>query len=280
MAGVVLITGSSTGIGRASALALAAAGFRVFAGIRRAEDGEALAQADPRIEPLILDVADSASIAAAAQRARETTAGRLDGLVNNAGIVVPGPVEGVELDGLRRQLEVNVVAQVAVTQALLPLIRDARGRVVFISSIGGRIALPYLSPYNASKHALEAIGDALRQELRQFGVEVSIVEPGAVATPFWDKGLAAAPKARTAMEPEIERLYAADLDRIEASSKRTAARGVAPERVAEVVVEALTAKRPRARYLVGADARIQATLRRLLGDRAFDRLIARELRRG
>jgi NAD(P)-dependent dehydrogenase (short-subunit alcohol dehydrogenase family) len=276
----VVVTGSSTGIGRASALALAARGLTVFAGVRRAEDGEALvASVAGELEPLILDIGDGASIEAAAERVREATGGRLAGLVNNAGVVVPGPVEGVDLDELRRQLEINVVAQVAVTQALLPMIRNTRGRVVFMSSIGGRRAIPYLAPYNASKHAIEAIGDALRQELRQFGVEVALVEPGSVATPFWDKGLAEAPRARAAMDPELLELYARDLDLVEAASRKSAARGIPPEKVAEAVVHALTASRPRTRYLVGPDAKVQGAIGRVLPDRVYDRLIARELRR-
>lgn len=276
----VVVTGSSTGIGRASALALAREGFTVFAGVRKPEDGEALvAAAEGELEPLALDIADGASIAAATERVREATAGRLAGLVNNAGIVVPGPVEAVDLDELRRQLEVNVVGQVAVTQAFLPMIRAARGRVVLMSSIGGRMSVPHLSAYNASKHALEAIGDSLRQEMRQFGVEVAIVEPGSVATPFWDKGHAEAPKARAAMGPELLEIYGPELDQLEAASRKTAARGVAPDRVAEAIVQALTAAKPRTRYLVGVDAKIQAQLRRLLPDRVLDRLIARELRR-
>lgn len=280
MSGAVVVTGSSTGIGRASALALAGHNFHVFAGVRNPDDGEALLAATTgELEPLIIDVTDAEAIAAAATRVGEATGGRLDGLVNNAGIVVPGPVEGVDLDGLRRQLEVNVVAQVAVSQALLPQIRAARGRVVFISSVGGRMSLPYLSAYHASKHALEAIGDSLRQEVRQFGVEVAIIEPGSVATPFWDKGQAEAPKARAAMDPELERIYAGELDRVQAAAEKTAARGVAPERVAEAVVHALTAAKPRTRYLVGTDAKIQARLRKVLPDRVFDRLIARELQR-
>jgi NAD(P)-dependent dehydrogenase (short-subunit alcohol dehydrogenase family) len=276
-----VVTGSSSGIGRASALALAREGFRVFAGVRRPEDGEALlaAAAGGELEPLDLDVGDGDSIATAAERVREATGGRLDGLVNNAGVVVPGPVEGVDLDELRRQLEINVVARVAVTQALLPMIRAARGRIVFMSSIGGRMSLPHLSPYSASKHAIEAIGDSLRQEMRGLGVQVAIIEPGSVATPFWDKGQAAAPKARAAMGPELERLYSDDLDAAQAGAERTAARGIPPERVADAVVDALTAARPKTRYLVGTDAKIQAQLRKVLPDRVLDRLIARELRR-
>ncbi|MQA73776.1 MAG: SDR family NAD(P)-dependent oxidoreductase [Solirubrobacterales bacterium] len=276
--GAVVITGSSTGIGRATALALDRQGFEVFAGVRRPEDGEALrASASGSLEPLIVDVTDGASIAAAAARVREATGARLAGLVNNAGVVVPGPVEGIELDELRRQLEVNVVGQVAVTQAFLSMIRAARGRVVFMSSIGGRMSVPHLSPYHASKHALEAIGDSLRQEMRRFGVGVAIIEPGAVATPFWDKGLGEAPKARAAMGADLLAIYGDELDRIEAASERTAARGVPPERVADAVVHALTDAKPRTRYLVGTDAKLQAAMRTVLPARVFDRLIAREL---
>ena len=275
-----VVTGSSTGIGRASALALARDGFRVFAGVRKAADGEALvAAAEGELEPLSLDVADADAIAAAAERVREATGGRLAGLVNNAGVAVPGPVEGVDLDELRRQLEINVVAQVAVTQAFLPQLRSAHGRIVFMSSVGGRMAFPYLAPYNASKHALEAIGDSLRQEVGPFGVGVAIVEPGSVATPFWDKGLAEGPKARAAMNPELLELYGPALDQVEAASEKTAARGVPPERVADAVVHALTATKPKTRYLVGNDAKIQVGLRTILPDRVFDRLVARELRR-
>jgi len=276
----VLITGSSTGIGRACALALDRHGFDVFAGVRRAEDGEALrAAASPRLEPLELDVTDADQIAAAAARVREAAGGRLAGLVNNAGIVVPAPVEGVELDELRRQLEVNVVSQVAVTQAMLPMLRAGRGRIVLMSSIGGRMSTPMLGPYSASKHALEALGDALRQELRPFGIEVALIEPGAIATPFWGKGRAAADRLLGSIDAAVRELYREQIEVVEAAAVAAEERGIAPERVADAVVHALTAERPRTRYLVGTDARIQAALRRLVPDRVLDRLVARELRR-
>ena len=165
---------------------------------------------------MIVDVTDGGTIAAAAARIGEATGGRLYGLVNNAGVAVPGPVEGVPLEKLREQLEVNVIGQVAVTQAFLPMVRAAKGRVVFISSIGGRISVPFNSPYGASKHAIEAIGDALRQEVAPFGVEVSIIEPGAVATPIWEKGQAGAPALREAMDPEVLALYDEGLEALEA----------------------------------------------------------------
>lgn len=278
--GAVLVTGSSTGIGRACALRLDRVGFAVFAGVRRAEDGEALrGEASERLEPLILDVTDEEAIGGAAARLREAAGGRLAGLVNNAGVAVPGPVEALDLDELRRQLEVNVVGQVAVTQALLGMIRSARGRVVFMSSIGGRRSLPFLSPYNASKHALEAIGDSLRLELKPFGVAVSIVEPGAVATEIWGKGERDGARLRDAMAIEMRDLYGERLDRFQALAAKTGAGGVPADEVADAVERALTAARPKTRYVVGREARIQAAIGRVAPDRAMDRLIERELER-
>ena len=276
----VVVTGSSTGIGRACALRLDRAGLKVFAGVRRAEDGESLrADASERLEPLILDITDAAQIEAAAERVRAETAGQLAGLVNNAGIAVPGPVETIDLDGFRRQLEVNVVGQVAVTQALLGMIRASRGRVVFISSIGGRRGLAYLSAYNASKAAISSVGDSLRQEMRRFGVTVSIVEPGAIATPLWGKGEAQVPDIREAMSDDELTLYGERVERMRALSAKTNARGISPDKVAEVVEHAVTADNPRARYVVGIDAKVQAGAIKLLPSRAFDRVVEREIDR-
>jgi NAD(P)-dependent dehydrogenase (short-subunit alcohol dehydrogenase family) len=275
--GAVLVTGSSTGIGRASALGLERAGFQVFAGVRRPEDGEALRQAGSgALEPLILDVTDAAQIEAAAARVHEATGGSLAGLVNNAGIALGGPLEVLPVDEFRRQLEVNLVGQVAVTQAVLPQLRRARGRIVLISSIGGRLAVPYLWPYNASKWGLEAIGDALRVELRPFGVKVALVEPGAIATPIWGKGNETADRLRGLMSAEQEQAYGEALDRFTAARPADIA-GLPPERVAEVIEHALTARRPRTRYLVGRDAKLRARLRDLLPDRAWDALLARTM---
>jgi NAD(P)-dependent dehydrogenase (short-subunit alcohol dehydrogenase family) len=278
--GAVVITGCSTGIGRACALGLDRAGFTVFAGVRREADGEALrSDASGGLEPLIVDVTDGETIAAAAARVREATGGRLAGLVNNAGITVGGPVEAVPLDDFRQQLEVNVTGQVAVTQAFLAMIRGARGRVVFISSIGGRGGLQFLSPYNASKAALAAIGDSLRQEMRPFGVGVSIVEPGSIATEIWGKGDDQAQRLSEALDPEVLALYGERLDRMRALAAKTGATGLPAEAVAEVVEHALTTPRPRARYVVGRDAKVQAAARRVLPHRAMDRLIEREIDR-
>ncbi|MGE5282093.1 MAG: SDR family oxidoreductase [Chloroflexota bacterium] len=276
----VLVTGASTGIGYAAALRLDSDGWKVFAGVRREADSEALRKAgSERLEPLILDVTNSEQIAAAGARVGERVGSAgLDGLVNNAGIAIGGPIETLEIGDMRRQLETNVIGQVAVTKALLPMIRAARGRVVFVSSVNGRMSLPYLSPYSASKHAIEAIGDSLRGEMRPFGVKVSIIEPGAIETPMRDKGNAAASELKAAMSPEQLRLYGEAIDGFTAAAKKGDERASPPAKVAEAIVHALTARRPRTRYLVGLDARGQAALRWLLPDRVGDRIIAYAMR--
>jgi NAD(P)-dependent dehydrogenase (short-subunit alcohol dehydrogenase family) len=248
----------------------------VFAGVRREEDGEALRQAGSgQIKPLMLDVTDSKQIAAAAQQIREHVGSvGLDGLVNNAGIALGGPIEALAIDDLRRQLETNVIGAVAVTQALLPMVRAACGRVVFVGSVNGRLSLPFLSPYAASKHAIEAIGDSLRGEMRPFGVKVSIVEPGAIETPMREKGSAAARKAKDELSADQLRIYGKALDGFMAGAAKADEKTSPPEKVAAAIEHALSAGRPRTRYLVGPDARAQALLRSLLPDRVGDRVIA------
>jgi NAD(P)-dependent dehydrogenase (short-subunit alcohol dehydrogenase family) len=274
--GAVVVTGSSTGIGRACALHLDRLGFRVFGGVRTDEDGDRLrSAASERLEPLILDVTDPGHIARAVERVSGATEPPLAGLVNNAGIGVGGPLELMPVSDFRHQIEVNLIGQVAVTQAFIPALRRARGRLVFISSIGGLVATPYMSPYHASKFGIEAIGDALRLELRSSGIQVSIVEPGSIATPIWEKGRATATAVRGNLSAEGQDLYGKSLARAEEMLGQTAERGSPPEKVAKVVAHALTAGRPRTRYLVGADARAMATLKRLLPDRLRDRLLAR-----
>src|SRR5688500_3137446 len=184
--GAVVITGASTGIGHACALDLDSHGCHVFAGVRREEDAERLRSERAFIEPVRIDVTDADSIASARDRVGEAVgAAGLAGLVNNAGIAVPGPLEHLPIDELRRQLEVNLVGQVAVTQAFIPMLRTSRGRIVNIGSIGGRVALPMLGPYAASKHAIEGVSDSLRRELPPWGIEVSVVRPGPIATEIW-----------------------------------------------------------------------------------------------
>lgn len=274
-----LVTGASTGIGRATALGLDRAGWRVFTGVRRDEDAESLrAEGSERLTPLMLDVTDAGAIAAAAERIGGEVGGTgLDGLVNNAGIAVAGPLETMPIDQFRRQIEVNLTAQVAVTQAMLPMIRAAVGRIVFISSIGGRMALPLNAPYHASKFAIEAVSDSLRQELRPWKIEVAAIEPGSIDTPIWERGEKTVEEIRSRAPEAQERLYGKAIESLRAAVKSTAERGIPPEKVAAAVEHALTARRPRTRYLVGLDARGQLLAKRLLPDRAFDRLIARAM---
>jgi NAD(P)-dependent dehydrogenase (short-subunit alcohol dehydrogenase family) len=274
--GAVLVTGSSSGIGKATVLRLDRAGFQVFAGVRKRGDAEALeADGSDRLEPVIIDVTDAGTIEATRERVEQVTNGRLAGLVNNAGIAVAGPLETLDLDALRRQLEVNLTGHVAVTQAFIPMIRATRGRIVFITSIGGRMALPYLSPYHASKFALEGVGDSLRMEMRQFGVEVSIVEPGSIQTPFWGKETVEGVLER--MTPEQRRIYEQPSRAAAEGARKAEARGIPPDRVAKAVEQALTSSRPKTRYLVGVDARIQALLLKWLPDRVVDRVIATQM---
>ncbi|MEX2031234.1 MAG: SDR family oxidoreductase [Dehalococcoidia bacterium] len=279
--GAVVVTGASTGIGEASVLYLDGLGFHVFAGVRRVEDGERLRAAAPRITPVIIEVTDPASIAAAAatvqQALGDRAGGGLAGLVNNAGIALTGPLEFIEVDRVRRQFEVNFFGHLAVTKAFLPEIRRAQGRVVNMSSMAGRVAPPFYGPYTASKHALEAASDALRGELAPWGIHVSIVEPGAIDTPIWAKGMAFAHEAIDALPPHGRALYQRMLQPALDSVEAQATRGVSPEQVARAVGHALTAKRPKVRYVVGRDARIATLGRRLLPDRVMDRLLWRRI---
>jgi NAD(P)-dependent dehydrogenase (short-subunit alcohol dehydrogenase family) len=273
--GAVVITGASSGIGEACALHLDRVGFEVFAGVRRELDAAALgAKASAPLRTLLIDVTDGASIASAADAVLETVGDRgLAGLVNNAGVVVPGPLEFLDLAELRRQLEVTVSGQIAVTQAFLGALRRARGRVVNIGSIGGRVAVPFLGPYNASKFALEALTDSLRLELHASGIEVSIVEPGSVATAIWEKGDASADTVVGALSAPARDLYGEAIAAFRATSDAFAARAIPPIRVARAVEHALTARRPKTRYVVGRDARGQALAKWLLSDRMLDRLM-------
>jgi NAD(P)-dependent dehydrogenase (short-subunit alcohol dehydrogenase family) len=273
----VVVTGASTGIGRATALRLDSDGWRVFAGVRRETDGEALREeASERLVPVMLDVTDAGQIAAARDRiAEELDGAGLDGLVNNAGVALPGPLETLPIEDFRRQIEVNLTGQVAVTQAMLPLIREARGRVVFISSIGGRIAFPLTGAYHASKFGIEAVGDVFRQELRPWDIAVSIVEPGSIDTSIWERGEAAADEIGQRTHSAQEDLYGKAIEAYRKVVKQLAARGIAPEKVAEAVEHALSADRPRARYLVGLDAKTQARLKIVIPTRIFDRMVAR-----
>ena len=279
---VVVITGASTGIGRATALYLAGKGLRVLAGVRKPSDGEALVTALPSeakatggsVEPLLIDVASGESITRAAAEVSERLGGaRLAGLVNNAGIALGGPQEFLPLEDWRKTLEVNVFGLVDTTQKLLPHLIRSRGRVVNVSSIGGRVATPMMGPYVASKFAVEGLTAALRIELRDQGVWASCVQPGMVKTEIWQKGDAQLDHQKTSLPAEAQARYAPLVAAIERFSKAGRTKGIAPERVAHVIEHALFASRPRMRYPVGPDARMLVVLQWLLPDRAFEWLV-------
>jgi len=273
----VLVTGASTGIGRATALRLAAAGWRVFAGVRRDADGRALADASAgSLTPVALDVTDPAQIAAAADSIADAVGGAgLAGLVNNAGIARGGPVEYLPVDDWRLQFEVNLFGQVAVTQAMMPLLRDARGRIVFIGSNSGRISTPMMAPYGASKFAIEALAASMRLELRPWGMKVVVVEPGAVKTAIWDKGRALADELEAVMPADAASRYGDQIAAIRKGIETQDRTGIPADRVAAVVEKALTADRPRARYQVGIDSHVSAAASRVLPDRLLDVAVAK-----
>ena len=275
----VVVTGASTGIGAACARRLDRLGFQVFAGVRNAGDGATLsASASEKLVPVHLDVMMEESIAEAVALVERTVrpAG-LAGLVNNAGIAVAGPIEAVPIEQARRQVEVNVIGQMAVTQAFLPLLRQGRGRIVNMSSIAGLAATPFLGWYGASKFALEALTDALRLELRPWGIEVSSVEPGAIATPIWERSAALAERMRSTVDPQKLALYEQALTGMQEVIQKAARRAIPADEVAKVVARALTVRRPKTRYLVGLDARFRALLKQLLSDRGQDWLIGKFL---
>lgn len=276
----VVVTGASSGIGKACVFRLAELGFRVFAGVRKDADGEALrSKASERLVPVLLDVTDEGSIAAAARVVAEIVGERgLAGLVNNAGIAVAGPLEFLPVEELRRQLEVNVVGQIAVTQAFLPMLRTGRGRVVNIGSVSGRVAAPLLGPYCASKFALEALTATLRMELQPWGIAVSLIEPAGIATPIWEKSLARGDKLIAGLPPEVQERYGKMIAAQRKRAIKTGKHGIPVGEVVGPVIHALTSKRPRARYPIGNITRLGEIVR-LLPDKVRERIIMRQLSR-
>jgi NAD(P)-dependent dehydrogenase (short-subunit alcohol dehydrogenase family) len=279
IARTVVITGASTGIGEACALRLDARGWRVFACVRREQDGQALRQkASERLSPIPLDVSDATSIAAAAAAVSDAVGvAGLAGLVNNAGIAVAAPLEFLPIAELRRQLEVNVIGQVAVTQAFMPLLRQARGRIVNMGSVSGRIAPPFIGAYGASKFALEAVTDALRIELRPWGIEVIIIEPGGIATPIWEKSATVADGIIAQLPQQALAYYGTVIPAVRARAARTSKTGTPTVKVADAVEHALTAGRPKTRYVVGRGAKFRVAVIARLPDRLRDAVIARQL---
>lgn len=275
----VVITGASTGIGASCAHLLAALGFTVFAGVRSEKDGTALqVGASDRVIPIILDVTLPESIEAAVATVTEQLRDKqLFGVVNNAGIVVAGPLEYLPIEKLRYQMEINTFGAIAVTQSFLPLLRRAGGgRVVMVSSIAGRVSMPFAGSYAASKFAMEALSDALRIELASGGVDVSLVEPGSIKTPLWDKAAQTAENIMADYPTEARTHYGTVYERVKEVSAEAASRGLTPEAVAQVICHALSARCPKTRYVVGKDAKLRLLLK-CIPDRWMDKLILRHL---
>jgi NAD(P)-dependent dehydrogenase (short-subunit alcohol dehydrogenase family) len=271
----VLITGASSGIGEVTAHELTRRGFRVIAGVRTAADGDRLAGAvGPRCTPILLDVTDAASIAAAAAALR--AAGGIYGLVNNAGIGISAPLEYLPLDELRRQFEVNVVGPVAVTQAMLPLLRRSLGRIVNVGSIAGRTAVPIAGPYGASKAALDMLTQSLRMELAPFDVRVSYIEPGSHRTPIWDRSRRTAETLRARLPPLALDYYGGAIDAVRAWMDAAESRAGDPLRVAEAIAQALESEHPKARYTIGKDTRARFILG-LIPQQVKERIILHRL---
>ncbi len=275
----VVVTGASSGIGRAIVAALTADRHHVFATVRRNRDAAALREAFGRsVTPMLCDLTDDQAVRRAADEVRQSIRPHgLDALVNNAGIAVPGPIEALTDDDLRRQFEINVIGLVHLTQRLLPAIRAAGGRIVNISSDSGLVASPFLGAYGASKFAVEALSDALRLELRPLGVAVSLVEPGPIDTPIWRKGLEAAEAVDRAADPRVRGLYADRAEAVRRYAERCAAGAAPPQRVAEVVRRVLAARRPRSRYPVGFACRLTAFAAHWAPPAWRDRILQRAL---
>jgi NAD(P)-dependent dehydrogenase (short-subunit alcohol dehydrogenase family) len=244
----VFITGATRGIGRAACERMVGAGWKVYGSVRDPD-----ASVPDGVTPIVLDVTKADTI----ERLDSVLPAELDAIVNNAGIVVSGPVEALAIEDLREQFEVNVIGQVAVTQAVLPRLRKSRGRIVFISSVSGRITTPMTGAYNASKYAIEAIGDALRQELRPWGIRVSLIEPGAVDTDMWRGALDTADETEAALSDEHRSLYSEHIAGLKKSIPTIQKQAAPVDKITAAIAKALLSSRPRARYVVGLDSKAQ-----------------------
>ncbi|BBZ74229.1 SDR family NAD(P)-dependent oxidoreductase [Mycobacterium paraseoulense] len=274
---LIVVTGASTGIGAATARQLARNGFHVLAGVRRAVDADALRA--ERIEPHILDITVESDVAAIAARVANDPLRRpLRALVNNAGIAINAPVETLPLDQWRKQFEVNLFGHIAMTQALLPALLLSSGTVVNISSVGGKVVLPTYGAYAGSKFALEAVSDALRREVGDFGIKVVVVEPGAVKTEMAERGIATAEGLMANMTADQLARYDALAAAVTAQARSFGEDGVSAEHAATVIVKAATASRPRTRYTIGRDAAILLRISRVVSDRVLDRIVRMNLR--
>jgi NAD(P)-dependent dehydrogenase (short-subunit alcohol dehydrogenase family) len=269
----VLVTGASSGIGLATVEALVRRDFVVYAAVRGELDAQRLGAL---IRPLRFDVTDAAAIAAAADRVRADGL-PLRGVVNNAGVALGGPLEYLPVDQLRRQFEINVFGAMTVSQAFLPLLRQSHGRLVFVGSISGRLAVPFVGPYSASKFALRALADALRLELRSASVAVSLIEPGSVKTPIWEKSRQSRQALLDALPPEAIANYGPNLEQLFATTEEQERTGMPVERVSDAIAHALTAAKPRAKYLLGGPARA-ASIVAILPDPLRERAVRAAVR--
>ncbi|MFT4050469.1 MAG: SDR family oxidoreductase [Solirubrobacterales bacterium] len=271
----VLVTGAGRGIGRATALRLAGAGWHVFAGVRKIEDGEALAAefggGTGKIEPIALDITDDAAIASLPDLLPQ----KLDAVVNNAGIVIDGPVESLTSERLREQFNVNVVGQSAVTRAVLPLIRAAGGRIVFVSSVSGRISTPWTGAYNSSKFAIEGLADALRIELRPWKIPVSLIEPANTQTDMWGGAQAMFDAGVESMTDDERALYAGHMKGMRRTLGLMQKTASPVDGVTSAIEKALTANRPRARYVIGVPAKLQVLSAALTPRPVLDLVLAK-----
>lgn len=274
---MVVVTGTSSGIGRATAEQLAAEGFHVLAGVRRQEDADKIKQKN--IEPVILDITAIDTLRALAERVEQDPLGRpLRAVVNNAGIAVNAPLEMVPLDEFRRQIEVSVIGQVAVIQALTPALLKSGGRVVNIGSVGGKISMPGFGIYSAAKYAMEAINDSLRREMSSFGLKVIMITPGGVSTSLSEKGVTTADRLSKLMTPDQHRRHDRLFDAVKAQAESWATSGIPPKKVAEVVSRAIHASNPRTRYTAGRDSALLTRLVRILPDKLLDRMLRSQMK--
>jgi NAD(P)-dependent dehydrogenase (short-subunit alcohol dehydrogenase family) len=274
---IAIVTGASTGIGAATARELARRGFHVLAGVRRDRDADAIR--GPGIEPLIIDITNPDHIRALATRVHGDPQGRaVRALVNNAAMAVNAPVEAFAIDEWRRLFEVNLFGHIAVTQTVLPALIRSKGRVVNISSVGGKIAMATYGPYAGTKFALEAVSDSLRREIAPLGVQVVVVGPGAVRTGMADRAIATAHELASTMTPEQSQRYGGLVQAITAQTASFTKSGLPADAAAKVIAKAVTTRKPRTRYTIGRDAALLTRLARILPDRMLDLLFATALR--
>jgi NAD(P)-dependent dehydrogenase (short-subunit alcohol dehydrogenase family) len=275
----VVITGASRGIGRTTALLLDRSGFKVFAGVRRPQDGEQLVRKSKgNIFPVVIDVTKQDTIdSAAVQIANVVKNSGLWGLVNNAGIAVAGPMEFMPIERIREQFDINFFGQISVTQKFLPLIRQGKGRIVNISSKEGILSMPLVGPYCASKFALEAFSDALRLELKQWNIPVAIIQPGTIATQIIEQSISSAEECVRDLPRHAGELY----NECFIAARKTAAKvlkaAIPPEKVARTILKALTDKKPKYRYTVGIDAKALSIMKKLVPDTMMDNIILKQM---